>query len=540
MEPNWVPITLYPKQRAFLELPHREALYGGAAGGGKSFALLAGALAHVNHPQWSALLIRRSRPDLTQRGGLMDIAHEWLTSTAAKWNHETSTWRFPSGATLRFGYLESDKDRYQYQGGYYSFIGFDELTQHKEDNYLYVVGSRGRKTTDSPFDVVFRNTTNPGGDYHVWVQERFVPEGFTSVKNADQIVYEVEALNEVTREMEHRAFVPADLEDNFALDREDYLRSLALLDPVTRAQLLEGDWIIRQKGDVFPMWDEKYHVITWGEFERVIGSRHIPESWTLGVGMDWGSTEKHPFVVVFVARGPEGSPFEGKVFVHRMLSGPGNIPPREVAHRIIAAQKTHREFERTLLWIGSHEQKAVRDTMVMDHGLPFGSVKPDRVGGIDQLKDYLQIRGSAPHPFRPLLRGTPSIFFLVDDQEITFSKTDAGLARLRLEMSLYHYDENGKPYNKELNDAIDALRFIAGKFFIPIARKTREQELREFWDSKIANHSVVTVDISPEQAMLQEMSMRYNALAELQRIKQADQHTHPLDSWGAEVWKEQS
>jgi predicted phage terminase large subunit-like protein len=215
------------KQLAFLALDvgddvPLEALYGGAAGGGKSTALLMGALLYVDVPGYSALILRRTYTDLALPGALMDMAHEWLEGSAATWHDMEKTWRFPSGATLTFGYLEAERDKYRYQSAEFTFLAFDELTQFTESQYRYLL-SRLRKPEGLPVPLRVRCATNPGGIGHDWVKRRFIEEGPAA----------------------GRFYLPATLDDNPHLDRAAYLRSLSELDPITRAQLLEGDWNVR-------------------------------------------------------------------------------------------------------------------------------------------------------------------------------------------------------------------------------------------------------------------------------------------------------
>jgi predicted phage terminase large subunit-like protein len=224
----FIPHRPTPKQAAFLLLPGREALYGGAAGGGKSDALLMAALQYVDVPGYAAILLRRTYKDLSLPGAIMDRAFEWLAGTAAHWNDEKKTWTFPSTATLTFGYLEYESHCYQYQGAEFQFIGFDELTQFQEKPYRYLF-SRLRRLAGVTVPLRQRGATNPGGIGHEWVKQRFLIEG----RNHG------------------RVFIPARLDDNPHLDRAEYEASLAELDPTTRAQLLAGDWDARIPGEMF-------------------------------------------------------------------------------------------------------------------------------------------------------------------------------------------------------------------------------------------------------------------------------------------------
>ena len=221
----------HDKQYAFLMAPQREVLYGGAAGGGKSAALLIGALQYVDIPGYSAILFRRSYTDLALPGALMDRTQEWLRRTDAHWNDLTKTWTFPKGGTLTFGYLSHTNDRYRYQSAEFQYIGFDELTQFPENDYRYLF-SRLRQVKVGQVSSVplrMRAASNPGGIGHDWVKQRFVTEGSTH----------------------ERAFIPAKLADNPSLDAEGYIRSLSELDPITRQQLLNGDWTARHGGTKF-------------------------------------------------------------------------------------------------------------------------------------------------------------------------------------------------------------------------------------------------------------------------------------------------
>ena len=95
-----------------------------------------GALQFVDVPGYAAILFRRTYADLSLPGALMDRAKEWLAGTAARWSDKEKTWHFPSGATLTFGYLEHEDDKYRYQSSEFQFLGFDELTQFSEAQFF--------------------------------------------------------------------------------------------------------------------------------------------------------------------------------------------------------------------------------------------------------------------------------------------------------------------------------------------------------------------------------------------------------------------
>lgn len=237
---RYTPFVPTPKQRAFLLRDEIEAFYGGAAGPGKSTALLMAALQYCDVPGYSALLLRRTYQELALPGALMPKASEWLSGTGATWKGVEHTWTFPSLATLTFGYLQHSDDKYRYKGSEFSFIGFDELTEFDEDDFEYLF-SRLRKpysaapsltdgVTLNEIPLRMRSASNPGGPGHDWVQDRYV--------------------NPQTRAPD-RVYVPALLTENPYLDREAYAANLMRLRGAERERLLRGDWGVIDQGDVF-------------------------------------------------------------------------------------------------------------------------------------------------------------------------------------------------------------------------------------------------------------------------------------------------
>ena len=244
----------FPPQQAFLVLPHREALFGGAAGPGKTDAMLMAALQYVHVPGYAALLMRRTLLDLKKPGSLLDRARNWLAGTDARWVGDELKFVFPSGAVLQFGAINEEWDHLHWQSAEFTFIGIDELTQWPEHQYTYMF-SRLRKPrqlhegvhVDSMLDHVplrMRAATNPGGPGHQWVSDRFIPAWYIDGEAPGPPKYSEET-------GEARIFIPARIEDNPAIDRKEYEAGLMNLDPITRRQLMDGDWTARADGGMF-------------------------------------------------------------------------------------------------------------------------------------------------------------------------------------------------------------------------------------------------------------------------------------------------
>jgi predicted phage terminase large subunit-like protein len=257
-------LTPHPNQKRFLELDCLEAFFGGAAGGGKSAALLMAALQYADVPGYSALIVRKDTQRLALSGGLIPRSHEWFANSPARWNEARRRWSFPTKdgppATLTFGYLSRPSDKFRYASSEFQYIAFDELTELREEDYLFLF-SRLRRTKSIDVKLRIRSASNPGNSGHLWVKERFVrdwsptadlPEGMTSQGGVLSFA--------------GRAFVPSLIADNPSLERGEYLASLGHLPPLTRERLACGDWSVQEKGQFRADWF-RYFILAGEQYE---------------------------------------------------------------------------------------------------------------------------------------------------------------------------------------------------------------------------------------------------------------------------------
>jgi predicted phage terminase large subunit-like protein len=210
-----------------------DAFYGGSAGGGKSIALLTASLLYVHEQKYNAILIRDTMKNLSMPDSIMDVSHQWLSGTDAHWSGDKNRWNFPSGATLSFGYLDDPRSHFNFQSSQFQYVGIDEAVNIRENQAKYMF-SRLRKLKDSTIPIRFRCASNPPAGEQIargqWVKKRYVdPE--TRQKGV--------------------IFIPAKMEDNQHLNINEYKLSLQQLDIITRKQLEEGDWEIKQLGNIF-------------------------------------------------------------------------------------------------------------------------------------------------------------------------------------------------------------------------------------------------------------------------------------------------
>ena len=271
-------------QTDFLSSNEREVLYGGSAGGGKSYAMLADPVRYLNNPHFRGLLVRRTTEELRE---LISVSKTLYPQAIPdiKFMERDKTWVAPSGATLWLSYLDRDDDVTRYQGQAFSWIGFDELTQWPTPYPFDYMRSRLRTTRDSGLELYQRATTNPGGPGHSWVKKMFVdpaPHGesfwATDIETGRPLLWP-KGHSQEGQPLFKRRFIPATLFDNPYLAEDGmYEANLLSLPENQRRQLLEGNWDVSE-GAAFPEWNRATHVVE---------PYDIPTGWTKFRACDYG------------------------------------------------------------------------------------------------------------------------------------------------------------------------------------------------------------------------------------------------------------
>jgi predicted phage terminase large subunit-like protein len=251
-------------QTEFLRTTADIAIYGGAAGGGKSYGLLLEPLSHHDNKKFGCVIFRRNSTQVRNEGGLWDESMMIYPLFRAKPREANLEWLFPSGARLKFAHLEYDSTVLDWQGAQIPFIGFDELTHFSEHQFFYML-SRNRSTSGVPGYI--RATTNPDPDS--WVRD-FIdwwigPDGYPIparsgsirwfIRRDDTFIW-ADTPNEIYEKYgrgpevlpKSVTFIPSKVHDNKILLEKDpaYLANLLALSRVERLRLLGGNWNVRE------------------------------------------------------------------------------------------------------------------------------------------------------------------------------------------------------------------------------------------------------------------------------------------------------
>ena len=423
MEIVWEP---QPKQYEFMSRPEYEVFYGGAAGGGKSDALVIEALRQVDNPKYKALILRKTFPQLED---LILKTQNYYPKAfpKAKYNDQKHVWTFPSGAKIYFASMPHKTSYYDFQGKSYSFVGFDELTQFTEEEYLYLVG---RNRADGPNLLTYiRATGNPGGKGHGWVKARFITQMPPNTTYTYKMTVERPDGKkvEVTRT---RRFVPSLVFDNQALLQNDpnYIANLAAMDEKRKKAYLYGDWDSFE-GQVFTEWRDNPEGYRTHKFSHVIEPFEIPKEWARYRTYDWGFSK--PFAMLWCAVSPDGV-----IYLYRELYGCTGTPNEGVRWEVSKQAEKVAEIENTYeagqfisgvadpsVWDESRGKTGSTIEIFRKYGIFFEKGKNARLSGLIQVHNRLKFDENGNSMFyvfstcRNVIRTIPDLVYSKQNDE---------------------------------------------------------------------------------------------------------------------------
>lgn len=353
-------IEISPRQNAFIKATAMEVLFGGAAGGGKSYGQCVDALLFaLKYPGSKQLILRRSFQELDK--SIVRTVMGLYPREIFTYNSSSHTGRFKNGSIIDFGYCAAENDVYQYQSAEYDIIRFDELTHFTEAQYTYLI-SRIRGANSFPKQI--KSSTNPGSIGHAWVKKRFVePSAPNKVfKGADGV---------------SKVFLPSKIDDNtFLMERDPgYKERLLTLSEKDKKALLYGDW------DIF---DGQY----FSEFrteDHVIEPFPIPKEWRRYRAIDYGLDM---LACLFVAVDSTGC-----AYVYKETGG-ANLPIGIAGKQVIDFTERDEEIYCTLappdLWNRSQETGKSKALIFSDSGLTLTKSNNDREAGWLSIKELLR------------------------------------------------------------------------------------------------------------------------------------------------------
>jgi len=354
-------ISISKKQKAFIDAKADEVLFGGAAGGGKSYGQLIDAFLYaLKYAGSKQLVLRRTYPELEK--SLIRVSLELYPAAVYKYNSANHMGRFINGSLIDFAYCDSEKDVYKYQSAEYDVIRFDELTHFSEQMYIYLI-SRLRGANDFPKQI--KSSTNPGGVGHQWVKSRFIDIG--------------EPNREHHTPIGSRIFIPSRVQDNsFLLEKDpEYLIRLENLDEDTKKALLYGNWDIFE-GQYFREFNRDIHTIP---------PFSIPPHWQRFRCLDYGQdTCCCLWCAVDESR---------RIYVYRELHEPGLILS-VAAQRILDRTPSTEQIRYTVaspdLWNKQQSSGESGAEVMFKAGLK-GLMKADnaRIQGWRLMREYLQV-----------------------------------------------------------------------------------------------------------------------------------------------------
>lgn len=413
-----------PRQREFFLSRARHTAYGGARGGGKSWAMRRKlVLLALNYPQLNILLLRRTLPELRENH-ILPLQRELYG--VAPYSVTERAFSFPNGSRIKLGYCDTASDVYQYQGQEYAVIGMEEATHFTEEQQQFLTTCN--RTSRPGFTPRMYYTCNPGNVGHAWVKRLFVDRDY----RADE-------------RPEDYAFIPARIWDNKALISADagYVRQLMALPEDLKRAHLEGDWDVHA-GQYFREFSRGKHVVPPYE---------LPPGFKRFRSMDWGYND--PCCVLWHAVDAEG-----RVITYRELYV-RQMRAEEVAKRVLELSKGE-DVAYTVaspdLWQNRGAGRAVKggfegETLAeifIKNGMSVSPADNSRIPGWQRVRDYLAPQADGEPKWRcfsdcvNLIRELPALQYDQRDREDAADGSDHAPEALRYGLMSRPMGERGR------------------------------------------------------------------------------------------------
>lgn len=353
-------ITLsgYPndKQKLFFTATARHIAYGGARGGGKSWAMRRKfVLLALRYNNLRLLLLRRTLPELRENHILPLIAE---IGKIAKYNDTEKAFLFPNGSRIKLGYCDAEKDVYQYQGQEYDVIGLEEATHFTETQKDFL--STCNRSTRADFKPRMYYTANPGNVGHQWFKRLFIDRDYRGKEKAEDYV-----------------FIPARVHDNKALmdTNPEYLEVLENLPEELRKAHLEGDWDVFA-GQYFTEFNRDVHAIE--QF-------NIPTEWKRYITLDYGLDMLACYWIAV--------DFNNKAVIYKELYKHGLV----ISDAAQAIKDMCIDGEEPVviappdLWNRRQETGKSAAELFFDNGVTLSKANNNRIQGWYNLKEWLKV-----------------------------------------------------------------------------------------------------------------------------------------------------
>lgn len=353
----------HPQQREFHDATEDDVLYGGAAGGGKSVAIvMEGLRACARYPGLRTLLVRRTYDELAESIFPVLRKYGYAAALGARFNKTERELTFPNGSLFRFRYMETLDDASRRQGGEYQLLLIDEATLMPPGVADILKFERLRAGDGLPV-LGTRSTCNPGGPSHAQVKQRYID----GTDHGRSVVADEQGLTV--------RFVQAKATDNPHLDSGYHRRLNAIPDPQRRAAMRDGDWD-QFAGMMFPEWRRDRHVIR---------PTSLPAGWRRVMGTDWGFSA--PWCVLWAAIDEDG-----RVYVYRELYKT-RVGEADQARMILAAESDGEDVSSRwgddAMWATRGDARPIASIYAENgvHLTPAG--KGGRVSGWQRVHSYL-------------------------------------------------------------------------------------------------------------------------------------------------------